>query len=111
MSHYSPVDREGETLMKSLEVGLEERATSQRKLEAVYRALEFELAGSVEAGGSILIGLSAKMSAWDCLLTLRAVQGGDKVVCFVGSDSLANCFLKAVRDAQQDMLRWKPDQY
>lgn len=97
--------------MKSLDVDIGERKVSERKLVAVYRALDFELAGSIEAGGSILIGFSAKMSAWDCLLTIRAIQGGDRVVCFIGSDSLANCFLKAVRDAQQDMLRWRPDKF
>lgn len=95
----------------SNQVEIGEMLVSSRKLEAVYRALDFELAGSIEAGGSILIGLSAKMSAWDCLLTIRAVQGGERVVCFVGSDSLANCFLKAVRDAQNDMLRWRADKF
>lgn len=93
------------------EVSIGEARVSQDKLVAVYRALDFELAGSIEAGGVEMLGISVKMSAWDCLMTIRAVQGGDPVVCFIGSDSLVNCFLKAVRDAQSDLLRWKEDRF
>ena len=95
----------------SLEVEVGKQLVSEAKLVAVYRALDFELAGSIEAGGSLLLGISAKMSAWDCLLTIRVDQGGSRMICFVGSDSLVNCLLKAVRDAQNDMLRWRADKF
>lgn len=82
-----------------------------RRAVALSKALDFELAGSLEAAGTMLLGFSAKWDGWDCLITLRAVQGADRVVAFVGSDSLPNCLLKCVRDAQNDCLRWKKDGY
>lgn len=89
----------------------EEVEVTSRRALALERALDHELPGSIEMGGSILIGLSIKYSVGDVLLTIRAINGKDSVVAFVGSDSLTNCVLKAVRDAQNDRLRWKADRY
>lgn len=82
-----------------------------RRNQAVIRALEFELVGSLEACGCTLLGFSVKIEDWECLITLRAVVGEERMVAFVGSDSLSNCLVKCVMSAQRDKLVWKEDKY
>lgn len=96
-------------MSRQLEIQREVREDKRQK--ALVRALEFELPGALETNGIMLLGLAIRYSAFDCLLTLKADIGGKTHVCFVGSDSIINCFLKATRDASNDGLRWREDRF
>lgn len=96
-------------MTRQLEQIQEQRqAKSDRQLVA---AVEFDLVGSVAHTGGVLQGFSVKLEDEDCLLILRATVAGRSQVSFVGSDSLANAFRKAVREAKRDRLKWKEDKY
>lgn len=94
-------------MSRQLEAKVEQR--QQKRDQAVIRALEFELVGSIESLGLEFLGFAIKYDAWECLMTLKVRAGGEKRVCFVGADSLTACVLKAVGMAQSDRLRWKVD--
>jgi len=87
----------------------ETRETKRR--DALVRALEFELAGSLETQGTMLIGFNVKYDAYECLMTIKADLGGERKVAFVGAGSVIDCILKAVQAAQSDRLRWREDRY
>lgn len=87
----------------------EERATRRRK--ALENALDYGLPGSIEAQGLVFMGFTVRWDSEDTLIVLKAIAGNEARVAFVGSDTLANCLLKCVRDAQNDRLRWQPDKY
>jgi hypothetical protein len=96
-------------MSRQLDQKVEERV--DRRNKAVIRALEFELAGSLETTGITLLGLSMRWDAWDCLITLRADINGEMSVAFVGSDTPINAIVKCVRDTQRMGLKWKADKY
>lgn len=96
-------------MSRQLEVKIEERATRRRL--ALESALEYGLAGSIEATGLVFLGFTVRYDADDCLIVLKATTGDRQIVSFVGSDTLPNCILKCVRDAQNDRLRWRPDRF
>lgn len=96
-------------MSRQLEQKTEERTA--RKQVALVRALEFEMAGSLEAVGITMVGFAIKWDAWECLLTLKADIGGVRNVAFIGSDSPINAILKTVAATQNDRLRWKVDKY
>lgn len=73
--------------------------------------LEFGLVGALEAQGIELLGFAFKYDAFNSLMTIKAILGGVHSVCFVGSDSVMNCFLKAYSEARRDALSWRPDKY
>lgn len=79
--------------------------------KALVAAVEFELAGSIAHAGGVLVGLSVKYSAVDCLMTLRADLPAGRRIAFVGGATLADCFRRAVNEAYQDKLTWKVGQY
>ncbi len=91
-------------MTRQLDIEREKKESARR--DALVRALEYSLPGSLEAQGITLLGFTMKYDAWDCLLTLRADIGGVRHVAFVGSDSITNCFLKADSGARSDTLRW-----
>lgn len=78
---------------------------------ALIRAVEFELVNSLQAAGAVLLGFSLRYEEWECLITLRAVVGEEKRICFVGSDTIANALVKCVRDCKANKLHWKEDKY
>lgn len=96
-------------MTRQLEIQREVREDKRQK--ALVRALEFELPGALETNGIMLLGISIRYDAFDCLMTLKADVGGKRKVCHVGSDSIINCFLKATRDASNDRLRWSKDKF
>lgn len=79
--------------------------------QAVVRALDYGFVGALEAQGIELLGFAFRYNAYDSLMTIKAVVGGQQQVCFVGSESLAGCILKAQSDARGDRLKWRPDKY
>lgn len=82
-----------------------------RRNKQVIKAVEFELVGSIQAAGSELTGFSVRYAYGEVLMTLRSEVGDDHMVCFVVSDCLSNCLVKAVRDAHADRLQWRADKY
>ena len=96
-------------MSRQLEQLRELRETKRR--DALVRALEFELAGSLETQGTTLLGFAMKFDAYECLMTIKAVAGGERQVAFVGAGSPIDCILKAVQAANADRLRWREDHY
>lgn len=93
----------------SRQLDIKREAREAKRRDALVKALDFGIVGALENQGIELRGISIKHDAWNCLLTLRADVGGVRSVCFVGSDSIINCFLKTERDAAGRELRWKED--
>lgn len=83
----------------------------ERRRKALENALENGLPDAIEATGMMFLGFTARYDVDNCLIVLKAQAGSKQQVAFVGSDSLVNCLLKCVRDAQNDRLRWQPDKY
>ena len=96
-------------MSRQLEVEIERRATAKR--DALVRALEFGLVGALESQGIELIGWAIKYDAFNCLMTIKAEIAGVRQVCFVGSDSIINCILKAESEASRSDLKWRADKY
>lgn len=96
-------------MSRQLDLVREKRETKRR--DALVKALEFDLAGSLEMQGIQLIGFAIKFDAYECLMTLKADIGGARQVAFIGSDSVMNAILKAVSAAKNDRLRWREDVY
>ena len=96
-------------MSRQLEQGIEDEARRRRDLlvAAVYGGLS----SALEAEGHELLGFSCRLSAGDCLLTLRAENHEGKVVCFVGSEDLPDALIKAVREAKGGQLAWRTDRY
>lgn len=89
------------------QLDLEKEVRESKRRDALIRALDYGIVGALENQGIELIGISIKHDAFNCLLTLRADIGGSRQVCFVGSDSIVNCFLKAESDASRNELKWR----
>lgn len=96
-------------MSRQLDIKTEQRESLKR--DELVKALEYGIVGGLQAQGIELLGFSLKYDAFNCLLTIRADVGGARSVCFIGSDSIINCFLKAQREANSHGLVWKPDQY
>ena len=77
----------------------------------LYRVCESGLVAAVERNGGELLGLSAKLSEWETLVTLRAEFPAGRMIAFVGGDSLATALLKAWSEANNDKLKWREDRY
>ena len=95
----------------SRQLELDKEVRVAKKNQAIVNALEYGLPGALETQGIQLLGIAIKYDAYNCLMTIKADVGNTRSVCFVGSDSIANCFLKAVSDARNDALHWRPDKY
>lgn len=96
-------------MSRQLELVREERETKRRS--ALVKALEYELPGVLESKGIVLTGFSMKYDAYECLMTVRTVIGGEANKAFVGAGSPIDCILKATAAAKADRLRWSPDKY
>jgi len=94
-----------------------ERKISKRENHQTQVALElldavnFDLNDAVERSGALLVGLSVKFGEVDCLMTLRGVLSGKRMICFVGAPDLSSCFRKAVSAGYSDGLAWKEDRF
>lgn len=96
-------------MTRQLEVEQEKVAIAKRN--HLVKALEFGIVGALESQGIELLGFAAKYDAFNCLLTVKAYVGGVRSVCFIGSDSIINCFLKLESEASRNELKWRPDKY
>lgn len=96
-------------MSRQLEQVQEERETRRRN--ALVKALEYGLEGSLAAQGIRLRGFAVKWDAYDCLLTLKGEFDGASQVAFVGGGSVIDCILKCVTASQNHRLRWKEDVY
>lgn len=106
-----PVNRVGGVTAVITDTDKKVQERTARRDAAVIRALDFELVGALEGQGTTLCGLALRFDDFDCLMTLKARMGSSQKVCFVGSDSIINCILKATREAHDDLLRWQKDKY
>lgn len=96
-------------MTRQLDLKIEERETRRR--DKLVKVLDFELVGTLETQGITPLGFAVKWDAWECLLTMKADIGGVRHVAFVGSDTIINCLIKTVSQAQADRLRWREDIY
>lgn len=96
-------------MTRRLDLEKEKRDTFRRT--ALVKALEFGIVGALENQGIELLGFAFKFDAFNCLMTIKAVIGGDSQVCFIGSDTMMNCILKAQVEASNNTLRWRADKY
>lgn len=96
-------------MSRQLEQVAEER--QRRRALAIVSAIEFELERSVGLSGRVLLGFSVKGMVEDSLLVLRAMNGEEAEVAFVGGEDLGSALIKACREARKDKLRWRADRY
>lgn len=96
-------------MTRQTDIQAEVRETNRR--DALVKALEYGFVGALENQGIELLGISIKYDAFSCLMTIRAERAGKGTCCFVGSDSIINCFLKAESDALRGALNWGPDKF
>lgn len=96
-------------MTRQLDVKLEERETARRL--ALVKALEFGIVGALESQGIQLRGLAFRYDPFNCLLTVKVVDGDVQQVAFIGSDTLVNCILKCQDAARNGTLKWRPDKY
>lgn len=96
-------------MSRQLDIKVEARETAKRDL--LVKVLEFGLVGALEAQGIELLGFAFKYDAFNSLMTIKADIGGVRSVCFIGSDTLINCILKAHSEACRDTLTWRADKY
>lgn len=96
-------------MTRQLEQVHEER--QGRRARAAVNALEYDLVGSVAHAGGELTGLSVKLSGPDCLITVKAVLPGGRMVAFVGAETFLDALVKVCRVARADKLHWRADRY
>lgn len=96
-------------MTRQLEQGLEEREAKRR--DALVYALDRGISDALELQGIELLGIAFKHDAYSCLMTIKASIGGERQVCFVGSDTIVNSILKAAGDARADALHWRTDKF
>lgn len=96
-------------MTRQLEQEVEQKETEKRNL--LVKVLDYGLPGALEAQGIELLGIAIKYDAFNCLMTIKADIAGERQVCFVGSDTIINCFLKSYQDARRGDLTWRADQY
>lgn len=95
----------------SRQLDQEQEERTAKRSAALANALDYGIVGALDALGIELMGFSIKHDAWSCLLTIRADIGGKRHIAHVGSDSIANCFLRALSDARRDALKWEACKY
>ena len=88
---------------------LEERHRKER--ETALLAMYGGLSDAITYSGGDLHGLSMKMNAVECLMTLRADFPAGAMVAFVGGEDMASCLTKAVREATGERLAWRTDYF
>lgn len=83
----------------------------QRRYDGIVLAVEVDLEQAIERSGGELTGFAVKYRGSDCLMIVKAILAGRPQVAFIGADDLGGCLLKAVREGNQDKLKWRADKY
>lgn len=96
-------------MTRQLDQKKEQKQAARR--DQIVKVLEYGLVGALENQGIQLVGIAIRYDAWDVLMTIKAEVGARREVCFVGSDTITNCFLKAHSEARNGRLKWRPDKY
>ena len=96
-------------MTRQLELKREVREAARR--DALVRALDYGLPGALAHQGATMLGFALKYGEFVQLLTLKASFEGKAMVCFVSSDTIMNCFLRAESLALGNNLDWRPDKY
>lgn len=88
---------------------LESRHAKERQdaLMSMYGGLY----DAISLSGGELYGISLKFNAVECLMTLRGQFSSGPMVSFVGSEDIAGCFCKAMREASGERLHWRDDHF
>lgn len=84
---------------------------TNRRLALLVHALDGGLAESLETQGIELLGFAVRYDAFNSLMTIKAYFNNKRQVCFVGSESIIGCVLKAQSDSENDRLQWREDKY
>jgi len=82
-----------------------------RQDAAVVAAVNFGIVNAVQLNGRELLGFSVRLEEWETLITLRAAEGGERLVAFVGAETLPGALLKVVREGKRDKLVWRADEW
>jgi hypothetical protein len=82
-----------------------------RKDAALVAAVNFGIVNAVQMNGRELLGFSVRMDEWETLITLRAVDQGERLVAFVGAETLPSALIKVVREGKRDKLVWRADEW
>lgn len=96
-------------MSRQLDINGEEREKAKRN--ALVKALEYGIVRALETQGIELVGIAIRYDAFNCLMTVKADIAGTRSICFVGSDSIINCFLKLQSEANRNALSWRADKY
>lgn len=89
-----------------------DREDRQARIERLaMRSIRGGLAFALRQQGRELLGFSVRIGAMDILVTVRANKGGEREICFVGSETIAGALAKAEREAVTDKLTWRPDMF
>lgn len=96
-------------MSRQKDVSGEEREKARRT--TLVKAIEFNLVDALHNQGATLLGFAIRYDEFSCLMTLKVDINGVKCVCFVGSDTIMNCILKADAEAAGNRLKWKADKY
>jgi hypothetical protein len=82
-----------------------------RRNKQILLSIEGGLSDALARAGAVLLGFSVKHGDLDCLITLRVELAGRRQIAYVGSSTLGDCLVKAMREARSDKLRWKDDRF
>lgn len=96
-------------MSRQLDVQQEVRETARRN--ELVKALEFGIAGSIEAQGMQLLGLSISIQPFDCTCVVKAQAEERRVVAFVNADTMMNVLIKVFTMANNYALKWGADKY
>lgn len=82
-----------------------------KRYSGLVSAVEFGLVEAIGRAGGELTGFAVKFRGGDVLLIVKATLAGKPQVAFIGAEDLGSALLKAVREGNQDKLRWREDRY
>ncbi len=96
-------------MTRQLEQEQEDRAARRRSL--LVTAVSGGLERAVGRAGGELRGISLKLNEYEVLMTLRAEFPSGAMVGFVGGEDMEVCFIKAMKQAGSDNVKWRQDKW
>ena len=91
----------------------DERAAARLKTERLYlhNALDGGLTEALRQETYDLLGFSVKYDSYECLLTIRVLSNGDRLIGFVGGNCLVDLFIKAEREIKRGKVAFRQDKF